>query len=63
MEFLNIKLPCFYTHFCYKSCIFKKNDAMKDKVKNSNACGGGALYGLGFIGAAIYFIQAAFPPG
>jgi len=31
---------------------------MKDKIQsNSNA--GGAIYGLGFIGAAIYFISTA----
>jgi hypothetical protein len=30
---------------------------MKEKVKNSG--GGGAVYGLGFIGAAIYFISTA----
>ena len=28
-------------------------------MKHSNAAGGGAVYGLGFIGALIYFIQHA----
>ena len=30
---------------------------MSQKIKNGNA--GGAIYGFGFIGAAIYFISAA----
>ena len=31
---------------------------MKQKMQNGNATGG-AVYGLGFIGAAIYFISTA----
>ena len=31
---------------------------MKDQMKNANPAGG-AVYGLGFIGAAIYFISTA----
>ncbi len=29
------------------------------KIKNCGGGGGGAVYGLGFIGAAVYFIQHA----
>lgn len=32
---------------------------MTDKNRRAGAAGGGAVYGLGFIGALIYFIQSA----
>ena len=32
---------------------------MKDCMQNSNPTTGGAIYGLGLIGAAIYFISTA----
>ena len=32
---------------------------MKDSSKKNTANGGNAVYGLGFIGAAIYFISSA----
>lgn len=31
----------------------------RGKIQNSGAAGGGAVYGLGFIGAVIYFFQQA----
>lgn len=32
---------------------------MKESVKGGGAAGGGAVYGLGFIGAAVYYISTA----
>ncbi len=32
---------------------------MKNKVYGCGSCGGGAVYGLGFIGAAVYYISTA----
>lgn len=32
---------------------------MADKNRHAGAAGGGAVYGLGFIGALVYFIQTA----
>jgi len=42
---------------CYSDCCCKEDK----KYKAMNACGtsGGAVYGLGMIGAAVYYIQHA----
>lgn len=43
-----------------KKKVNKKSNSMKSCNISCNSCGGGgAVYGLGFIGSAIYFISTA----
>lgn len=40
----------------------KIKESLEDKKKNKiviNKCGSGAIYGLGFLGAVVYYIQQA----